>query len=376
MADINKSIQEEEQIHALALMRVEGIGPVTARTLCESLNSFKEVFHLSPTALRARTGCTDVMAARIAKFNGWKAVEDDMNALRKNQVQMTHYFMDSFPERLKQCADAPLYFFRRGDIDLNKQRVVGVVGTRRPSSYGISVCQQLVTDLTKYKPVILSGLAYGIDICAHRAGIKSDLPGVACLAHGLDRIYPREHADVAAQLTQNGMLISEYLPGVMPDRENFPMRNRLIAGLCDALVVVESGVRGGSMITAKLGFNYNRDVFAFPGRNIDASSAGCNFLIKSNQATLIESAADIVDGLSWATGSQLQLQIETIPQSVIVEEQSIIKSLLKGTRHFDDLSLHTGLSPGLLSYFLLELELKKMVVSMPGKHFELNYARR
>jgi DNA processing protein len=369
------AVLEQELLYALALTRVEGIGPVTARTLCENSSGFREIFESAPKELKSRTGCTDTVVQRLKQFNKWKSIEDDIRLLTKYKVDTHHYFMDAYSDKLRQCSDGPLVYFKRGELNMNRHRVVGIVGTRTPTPYGLAVCQQLISDLAEFKPVIVSGLAYGVDICAHKAGLRHNLPGVACLAHGLDRIYPSDHRDVADHLLQTGMLISEYLPGVSPDRENFPMRNRLIAGLCDAVVVIESGIKGGSMITARLAFNYNRDLFAFPGRSGDVHSAGCNFLIRNNQAMLIESAQDLAEALSWKDGTQLKLDISIFPSSEKPEEQKIIDILKHEPLHFDDLAYQSGIPTGMLSFCLLDMELKKWVNSLPGKRFELRSIR-
>jgi DNA processing protein len=359
----------EELIYALALGVVDGIGSVTSRTLIEHVGSFKEIFHLSPKEIRSIPGCSHATAEALRSFASWRAVEDMLEEVRYSGVKPLLWTEEDFPSRLRQCSDGPVLLFSRGSTDLNQRRILAIVGTRIPSRYGLEVCDYFVRELQPYRPLIISGLAYGIDICAHRSAIQNGLTGVVCLAHGLNHLYPQDHRATAENvLRTGGCWLSEYLPDTPAERENFPKRNRLIAGMADAILVVESGLKGGSMITARLGFSYSRDVFAVPGRITESKSAGCNYLIRENIATLAESPASLAQAMGWTSGEQLSLESELFTM-LTPDEKGLLRALQGGNRSFDELMELTQIKPGVLSMTLLELEMKQMVTAFPGKRY-------
>lgn len=369
---INREMENaDELIYALALGIVDGIGSVTSRTLIEHVGSFRDIFSLSAKDMRNIPGCTSATAEALRSFSAWRTVEDMLEEVRLSGVNPILWTDDAFPSRLRQCADGPVLLYARGSTDFNQRRVLAVVGTRIPSRYGLDVCDQFVRELQPFRPLIVSGLAYGVDICAHRTAIQCGLTGVVCLAHGLNHLYPQDHRATAEKVLHcGGAWLSEYLPETPAERENFPKRNRLIAGMADAVLVIESGLKGGSMITARLGFSYSRDVFAIPGRITESKSAGCNYLIRENIAALAESPARLAQMLGWTAGEQLSLESELFG-NLNPEEKGLLQVLQGGTRSFDELTELTSIKPGALSMVLLELEMKQMVMALPGKQYEL-----
>ena len=267
--------------------------------------------------------------------------------------------------------------YTKGKCDLNNGKFIGIVGTRNATGYGKELCRKLINDLAAIQSnaVIVSGMAYGIDICAHKAALDYNLPTIGIVGHGLDRIYPSAHRPVAVKIIENGMLLTEYLSKTNPDRQNFVQRNRIIAGLCDATVVVESATRGGALITAELANDYNRDVFAFPGRVGDDWSAGCNALIRNNKASLIESAADILKFMNWeqpADSKTSNIQTTLFPD-LSDDEQNIV-SLLRQTSdglQLNEMSIKLEKAVSKISSMLLEMEFKGIVKCLPGNVYKI-----
>jgi len=297
--------------------------------------------------------------------------DDEMAFIARHQVQTFYYKDADYPYRLAQCVDAPLLLYAKGNIDINPKHVVSIVGTRMPTERGKDWCRDLVCDLAQLVPdvTIVSGLAYGIDVAAHRAALEAGLPTLIIPAHGLDRIYPTAHRSIAVQALENGGIITEYTSGTDPERYNFVARNRIIAGMADAVVVVESKVKGGSLITAQMAQDYDREVFAFPGRADDLTSAGCNGLIKKQQAQLIENADDLVTAMQW--------QAETRPvQTSLVEftcdlneNQRAIMELLRTAEdglHINQIVVEMQKSYNDISSELIMMELHDLVKSLPG----------
>jgi DNA processing protein len=265
-----------------------------------------------------------------------------------------------------------LYY--RGKADLNNSKIIAVVGTRNKTDYGKNLTESIVKDLAQHQVLILSGLATGIDTLAHKAALKNNLPTVGVLGHGLDKIYPPDNLSLAKDMLQkNGGLLTEFRSNTKPDKHNFPSRNRIVAGMADATVVIETDMKGGSIITAELASNYNRDVFAFPGKVGDTKSAGCNHLIKTNKAALITSAEDIMYMLGWnlPLAKKKSIQKELFIQ--LTEEEKIIIDLLKvkDGAHIDAINRQSGLSSSMVAAAILNLELQNLLVSMPGKIYKL-----
>ncbi len=354
-------------------MQLNGVGDVTARKLIQHYGSAQLAFETVPKEPSSETKNwpTKVVESICAGPN-WIEVERELEFLDKNDVQGLTINDENYPRRLKFCEDAPPLLYVRGNVDFNHPKILAVVGTRRATPQGKRITKQIIEELANQNVLIISGLAFGIDIIAHQSAMENHLPTIGVLAHGLDRIYPAEHKGTAYEMERNGALISELKSGTKPDRENFPKRNRIVAGMADAVLVIESQRRGGSMITAELGFGYGRDVFAIPGRPGDKQSEGCNFLIRQNKASLIESATDIKFLMNWQEKPKPKEIQKQLFVSLSPEEEKLI-SVLKEPRKLplDELCLTAGITVSQASIPLLTLELNGMVRQLPGKVIEL-----
>ncbi len=367
-------MQSKEHVPFLvALTKINKVGPKLAKVLVSYSGGYEAVFQQSKKALLAIPGIGPQIASAVLDMKVMDAVEKELLFLEKNpDIQLLPYTHPNFPSRLRQYDDGPLLIYSKGDNQaLNPSRSVGIVGTRSPSQYGRSVCENLVEQLKEYNVSIISGLAYGVDTIAHRTAVKSGISTLGFLAHGLDIFYPAENRKLANSMLEKGGLVTEFGPGSIPAREHFPMRNRLIAAMSDVLIVVESAIKGGSMITAELANSYNKDVFAIPGRLSDSTSEGCNFLIKTHKAALYQSTKDLSYIMGWTADNQSSVQLE-IPLDLTPEELSIINYLKqKETVHLDKLHHALELPLSKLASLLLNLEFKSLVRSLPGKKYTL-----
>jgi len=352
----------------IALTLVAGVGPARARSLVAFCGSPEAVFREKKSALMRIPDIGEVTANSILKSDVMERAEREVEFVVKHQIDTCFFHDKNFPSRLKECDDAPALLFSKGKMNLNADRIISVVGTRKASSYGKQFCEELIRDLKPFDPVVVSGLAYGIDVCAHRSALNEKLETVACLAHGLDRIYPPLHRPVAQEMIVHGGLVTEFISGTQPDRELFPMRNRVIAGLSDCTIVLESDVKGGSILTAYIAESYGRNVFALPGRTTDKYSAGTNSLIRKGLAHLITSADDLVDIMQW-DASRKEKPKQMALFNDLTETETLVMNTLreKGKLALDLLSDSTGLAGSKVSAMLLELEFKGLVKSFPGK---------
>ena len=318
-------------------------------------------------------GIGTVRANNIKAFKDFTACEAEMKFIEKYKIAPLFLVDKNYPQRLLNCYDSPALLYYRGNADLNRSRIVSVVGTRNHSEYGRQVCEKLIAELKDEDILIVSGLAFGIDSVAHKSALKNNMQTVAVLAHGLDMIYPSQNKILAKHMTECGGLLTDFKSGTKPDKQNFPKRNRIAAGICDALIVIESGKKGGSLITAELGNSYNKDVFAIPGRTIDIKSEGCNYLIRNNKALLITCSEDLLEIMNWkktkkaSVKQQRELFIELTP------DERIITDLLKQKESWqiDDLYLKSGLSSSAAAAALLMLEMNGVIVSLPGKVYKM-----
>ena len=358
-------------LHQLALTFVSGIGDVLSKNLISYCGSAEDIFKTSRQKLLQIPGIGPKMAAAILNKECFSRAEKEVQFIEKNKIQAIFYTDAAYPKRLKNCIDAPIMLFYRGSADLNKQRVISIVGTRNATSYGKQLCEELIEHLKSYNVTVISGLAYGIDICAHKACVKQQLPTIGILGHGLDRLYPAQHRNTAEKMIENGGLLTEFPSQTNPDRENFPKRNRIIAGMADATVVVEASIKGGALITAEIANSYNRDVFTFPGRIGDEFSEGCNFLIRFNKAGLLTSYADLAEQLGWLDQTvTVKKQQLLFPLDLTADEKQIFETLQSAEQiGIDDLSLKTKLSVSTLAMNLLNLEMQGLVRSLPGKSY-------
>lgn len=360
-------------IHQLALSFLPRVGDVTARALLSYCGDAEEVFRTKKAQLQKIPGIGGLTADAILNHECFSRAEKELKFIEKYKIQILFCTDDRYPGRLKACYDAPVLLYYKGNADLNALKMVSVVGTRKATEYGRELCAMLVRDLKVHNPLVVSGLAYGIDGSAHKECLKNNISTIGVLGHGLDRIYPAQHRQLAEKMLAQGGLITEFPSDTIPDRENFPKRNRIIAGMSDVTIVVEASRKGGALITAEIANSYNRDVFAFPGRHNDEFSEGCNFLIKTNRANLISSVADLEYLLGWNesqvnnTKNQLAMLIN------LSEDEQKIADVLKenGVTGVDQLAILTKLPQSKLAVTILEMEMQGYLIAMPGKTYKL-----
>ncbi len=363
---------QEEKQYMIALTRIPGVGHGNAKKLIAYCGGPKEVFSKSHGALGKIPGIGEVVSNAIVKSNVLKDAEREVIACEKQGIGILTFLDKDFPHRLNHCGDAPILLYVKGEAHLNPERILSIVGTRNATLHGKEITAKIIEDLSTLNVTIVSGLAYGIDIAAHRASLKFGIPTVACLAHGLDRIYPPAHANTAFEMLGQGALISEFPLGTKPDRENFPTRNRIVAGMSDATIVVEAGIKGGALITAELASGYNRDVFAIPGRTTDVYSEGCHKLIKENKGALITCAKDIITALNWdipetsIPSRQQRMLLDLTP-----DQEKIVEVLGEKSISVDQLAGLCGMSVSKVSSVLLEMEFDGLIRNLPGKMYQL-----
>lgn len=362
---------DENLIYKIGLSILDGVGPINARRLVAYCGGAEAVFRENEHSLMAIPQIGRIGARKIIQSDVLDRAAAEVAFIEKHKIDARFYLDEAYPERLRHCVDAPVMLYSKGNLDLNHQRVLSVVGTRKASPYGIAQCEKLIRELIPYNPIIVSGLAYGIDICAHRAALRNGLPTAGVLAHGLDRIYPWSHKDTAKEMIRQGGLVTEFPSETNPDRENFPKRNRIIAGLCDAVIVIESGLKGGSVITAEIANSYHRDVFAIPGRLTDEFSQGCNRLVKTHKAVVLESVKDIEYLLGWdrqETRSKGLFEVSADPD----ENGRLLNCLASlEASNLEHLSQEMSLSKEEVHQMLMELEFAGKVRILPGHQYAL-----
>ncbi len=363
----------EEDLYLLALCKIEGIGPASARKLLRHFGTARAVFAARPRDLMQVNGLNVGRVTSVLKFKDFTSLEKELRWCENEGVELLSVMKSHYPNRLKHCDDAPVLLFKKGNADLSAERIVSVIGTRRITDYGKQLAREIVESLLPYGVTIVSGLAYGVDIEAHKAAIDLGMPTVAVLGHGLNRIYPSSHTRHARAMQEHGALLSEFTTDTQPDRENFPMRNRIVAGISDATIVVESGASGGSMITADLANGYSRDVFAVPGRIGDNRSEGCNKLIKTQRAHLLESARDVGYIMGWELPDKKNAVQRKIFVDLSPDEEKLVACLREsGQLQIDEICLSTAMPTSKVMVHLLNLELNGLVRSLPGKMYALS----
>ncbi len=362
-------------IYQIAISMIPGIGGITARKLISYCGGAEAIFKEKKDRLQTIPGIGAVIAQSISDKNVFTRAEQELTFIEKHDIRALSYMDKDYPYRLKHCEDGPIVLFLKGSVDLNAVKVISIVGTRNITSYGKQKCMEIIDGLKTHHALIVSGLAYGVDTCAHKSALDCGLQTIAVLGHGLDRIYPGANVNLAKKMLQQGGLVTDFTSGTTPDRENFPKRNRIIAGMCDAVVVIEAAVTGGALITATIANSYNRDVFALPGRTSDAFSMGCNKLIKTHKANLIESVADLEYVMNWETKVHKTNTSKPLFVKLNHEEEKLI-SILKqySEAGIDSIATNAGLSTGKASAILLNLEFQDVVTQLPGKQFKLNDA--
>jgi DNA processing protein len=363
-----------ELLNQLALTLVPNIGDVQAKILINHFGDACSIFKAKKSSLEKIEGIGEVRARSIKEFDDFHLAEHEIKFIEKYKIKTLFLTDADYPKRLLNCYDSPTLLFYKGTADLNASKIISIVGTRSNTDYGKQFTEKLVKDLSELNMVIISGLAHGIDAIAHKAAVKNNLPTVGVVGHGLDKVYPSENTGLAKEMIKDGGgMLSEFFSGTKPDKHNFPLRNRIVAGLSDATVVVETNIKGGSMITAKLADAYNRDVFAVPGRSIDKASSGCNHLIKYNKAILLTDAEELLDVLGWKEKKKEKVkQQKELFIELSAEEKQIIQLLQeKETVHIDEINLQSGLTSSAAAAAILNLELQNVVASLPGKMYKL-----
>jgi DNA processing protein len=362
----------DEIFYNVALTLIPKVGAVTARNLMSYCGSARAVFEATEKELNSVPGIGPQLVHSIRNSDALFMAERELDFIEAHGIRVLFYTDPDYPHRLKHLPDSPPLLYYKGNADLNTKRTVAIVGTRRPSPQGVHICEELVEALQAYDVTTISGLAFGIDITAHRTCLTNSIPTIGCVAHGLQRIYPVQHTNAALEMIENGGLLSEYPSQTPPDRERFPMRNRIIAGLCDALIVVETQRQGGSMISAKMANDYHRDVFAVPGRIRDKCSEGCNLLIKSHRANLLEGVNDLAYVMRWEkSGEQPGIQRALFPELDPKEEAVVELLRAQDFMPVDKISASLKQSNSELAALLLGLEFKGVVRTLPGKRYTL-----
>lgn len=362
-----------ELFYQLALSMVPNVGDVHAKILVKVFRQVSDIFKASQSMLEKIEGIGPVRAGSIRSFSAFHQVEREMKFIERNEVKALFLTDPSYPQRLLHCYDSPTLLFYKGKADLNASRILSIVGTRNHTDYGRLFTEKLVKDLHDRNILIVSGLAWGIDALAHKAALRNGLLTVGVVGHGLDTIYPIENAQLADDmLRREGGILTEFCSETNPEKHNFPLRNRIVAGLSDAVVIIETETKGGSMITAKLADAYDRDVFAAPGRTIDRKSSGCNHLIKYNKAQLLTSASELLDIMGWSEKKPAKKKQRELFIELSVEEQKIVQLLQeKETIHIDEINFYSGLNSSSIAAAVLNLEIQGIVSALPGKMYRL-----
>lgn len=362
---------DQDLFYLLALIKVDGVGDIMAKKMLTHCGNAENVFKTKMNQIAAIDGVGSVLLKNLKDNSIFEKANRELEFIKSNDVKVSFFQDQDYPERLKHCIDSPVLIFSSGNINLKNKKIISIVGTRQITSYGMEFCKKLIEDLAPLDPVIVSGFAYGVDIVAHQLAIDYNLQTIGVLAHGLNQIYPKSHKKYVAKIEENGGFITEFWSSSNPDKENFVRRNRIVAGMTEATIVIESADRGGSLITANLANDYNRDVFAVPGRVTDKYSQGCNNLIKTQKANVLTSAADLVYILNW----DIENKEKTIQKQLFVEmepdEQKVYDFLLKnGKELLDIIALTCDFPIYKISGLLLNMELKGLIRPLPGKLFE------
>ena len=373
-------MNEQEILYTMALMQLPGLGIMSQRILLDAMGSATAIYenrnHIREALPKAGKRISDALLQMESYL---PRAEKELTFCKDKHIACLHINGEDYPNRLRSCPDAPPLLFYRGSASLNTAHVISLVGTRKITEYGKELCREFVGELKKLCPdtLIVSGLAYGVDIHCHRAALEEGMDTVGVLAHGLDQIYPRMHKQTAAQMVQQGGLITEFMSRTNADKRNFVQRNRIVAGLSDAVVVVESAYKGGSLITAEIADSYHREVFSFPGRTKDPYSAGCNQLIRSHKAQLITCAEELVQALGWVQEEKRRKDLKNGIQQQLFpdlneDEQKVVRSLQgSDSKQINIIAIETGIPIGMLSSILFTLEMKGIIKMMNGGTYRL-----
>ena len=365
-------MKEKELLAVLRLQKSKAIGDILAKKLIANVGCAEDVFNEKPAFLQKINGIGANTLKHLFDKKNIHLAEEELKYIQNQKIEYTYFLENDYPKHLQNCIDSPILMFKDGNLDFSNRKIISIVGTRNISSYGRTFCNQLIDELATYNPIIVSGFAYGVDICAHKAAIQNKLQTIAVLAHGFEQIYPKIHKKYIHQVNEKGGFLTEFWSNENPLRENFLKRNRVVAGISEATIIIESASKGGSLVTADIANSYSRDVFAVPGRVTDVYSKGCNSLIKNNKAHLLSSASDLVKMLNW----DLQEKSTPIQKELFVdldENEQKIYDILKeqGALLIDVIALETNIPNYQLSSILLQMELKGVLKPLPGKMFEI-----
>ncbi|MCV6629371.1 MAG: DNA-protecting protein DprA [Flavobacteriaceae bacterium] len=366
---------QEELFAVLRLQRVPNLGNVSIKKLIAACGSAQAVFEEKKRTLLAINGVGKSVLRNLQLPKAGVLAEKELKNIAAADTKYCYLFAGEYPKLLRECVDAPVLFFHKGNIIWDRPRILSIVGTRNSSSYGRDFCEGLIADIAHLQPTIVSGYAYGIDICAHKAAIYHNLQTLACMGHGLPFTYPFHHKSYNDKMMVNGGFVSEFWSDVEVEKEHFVMRNRIIAGLSHATVVIESGASGGSLITANLAFDYQRELFAVPGRTIDPGSIGCNQLIRDMKAAIITSAEDLIRYLQWEENPSSKIAIQpSLFVDLEGDEKKVFEFLKTQEKEvLDSIALVCEIPVFKVASILLNLELKGLVKPLPGKWFEAIY---
>lgn len=372
---------DQETLYMMALTQVPSLSLTNLHLLIDELGSASAIYENRKDLKQVLPSASPKLLDGMGDFcNYLKRAEEELEFCRKGKIRCLGLNDEDYPQRLKDCNDAPVLLYYRGSANLNSQHIVSMVGTRQITNYGKDLCRSFVRDLKQVCPdaLVVSGLAYGVDVNCHRAALEQGLETVGVLAHGLDQVYPRHHRETAKQMVDQGGLLTEYMSNTIIDKRNFVQRNRIVAGVSDAVIVVESATKGGSLITAEIAQSYNRQVWAFPGRVFDTYSSGCNMLIFKNKASLLTNAEDFCLEMGWTDDVQHQKQLsEGIQQELFAddysaEEQAVLQALARDdSKQINVLAVETNIAIGELSSLLFSLEMKGAVQSLVGGRYKL-----
>ena len=366
-------MKEEQLLYTLALQHVNKVGDILGKRLLQHFGSAASIFKATKSQLIAIEGIGELTATALKHSSHIKAAEDELRFIQDNHIRYSYYTDEDYPTHLKHCVDGPILLFHSGTINLRPDRVISIVGTRKVTPAGKYFCEKLIEELVPLDPIIVSGFAYGVDIVAQRAAIRYGLQTIGCLAHGFEQIYPKAHQRYVADVERNGGFFTDFWSSHTFDRNNFLKRNRIIAGISEATVVIESAEKGGSLVTADIAHSYNRDVFAVPGRPDDTYSVGCNNLIKQQKAHVLTSAADLVYMLNWQVDADRKPAIQKQLFITLDDEEKKIFKCLKesGKELLDVIAIGCDLPVHVVATKLLSMEMKGLVRPLPGKLFEL-----
>jgi len=361
------------QLHEVAITFLKNIGSTLGRAMVSHLGSAEAVFNASAAKLLTIPGIGEKTVRELNFEEALKKAEAELKFAEKNNIDILFYTDQRYPKRLKNCFDAPTLLYSKGNADLNARKVISIVGTRNATDYGRALCEELVAELQQYNVLIVSGLAHGVDVIAHRECLKHQMSTVGVLGHGLDKMYPAANKNTADKMLEYGGLLSEYPSGVPAGPANFPERNRIVAGMADATIVVEASIKGGALITAEIANSYNRDVFAFPGRLTDIYSEGCNFLIRNHKASLLTCVADLAYSMGWEKPEDIKpVEQFLLPLDLSDDERTIYYILQQNNAAMaiDDLTIKTNMPMSQLAMNLLNMEMQGFIKSLPGKMYK------